>query len=56
MHAYLSVGNNLLITPYDVVTTKNFIKRGKSKIEMKSQPRHPWCKKICGQESKKWPC
>ena len=23
------------------------------KKEMKSQPKHPWCKKSCGQESKK---
>ena len=22
----------------------------------RSQPKHPWCKKSCGQESKKRPC
>ena len=28
------------------------LKRGRSE-KMKSQPKHPWCKKSCNQESKK---
>ena len=29
------------------------LKRGRSKKEMKSQPKHPWCKKVAAKNLKK---
>ena len=29
------------------------LKRGRSKKEMKSQPKHPWCKKVAAKALKK---
>ena len=43
----------LASTPYHTVTKQENLKVEKVKKEMKSQPKHPWCKKSCGQESKK---
>ena len=49
----------LVNTQCHVITKQNFskkTKRERSKIEIKSQPKHPWCKKSYSQESKKRPC
>ena len=46
----------LASTPYHIITKQENLKEEEVKKEMKSQPKHPWCKKSCGQESKKRPC
>ena len=46
----------LATTPYHIVTKQENLKEEEVKKEMKSQPKHPWCKKSYGQESKKRPC
>ena len=44
----------LASTPYHIVTKQGNLKEDEEvKKEMKSQPKHHWCKKSCGQESKK---
>ena len=35
-------------TPYHIVTKQENLKEEEVKKEMKSQPKHPWCKKSCG--------
>ena len=47
----------LASTPYHFVTKQNFSKKTKTrrqtKKEMKSQPKHPWCKKVEAKSLKK---
>ena len=43
----------LASTPYHIITKQENLKEEEVKKEMKSQPKHPWCKKSCGQEFKK---
>ena len=43
----------LVSTPYHFITKQKNLKEEEVKKEMKSQPKHLWCKKSCGQESKK---
>ena len=57
-HSYLSILNNLATatlasTPYHIVTKQENLKEEQVKKEMKSQPKHPWCKKVAAKNLKK---